>query len=68
MEKPPVPDMDICICLAASYSAMSLPLSLLSKENNPLEMFLFWFFVCLFVFGEGRWFVGTQVFSTKAQV
>lgn len=44
VEKALVPAMDLCICLAASYSAMSSPLSVLSKENNPLEIFFTGFF------------------------
>lgn len=64
VEKPLVPAVDLCICLAASYSAMSSPLSLLSKENNPLEIFFRGFFGGG---GVGR-VVGIQGFSTKAQV
>lgn len=56
MEKPLVPIMDLCICLAAFYSAMSSPPSLLSEENNPLEILLFCFFgLFVFSFFGGEW-------------
>jgi len=52
MEQPLVPvgreAMDLCLCVAASHSAMSSPLFLLSKVNNPMGSF------CAFFSGNAR--------------